>query len=337
MPQSATFDVGFESPECSGGQLVLEDEGTIRLGDQAINFVRVFPAVPAKMRVRGNASVAYYNTDAIQRHDIIQLSGTRAAIRTPRKWVDPCHTRAGLPPSPWSGLSTGGLGGGAGVSIEVLESFDAETGSAFIPALHFDADSNEIVADKDVYAILDVHYLAACNRYRVTRSGDAIKADAGVVAFYRGQFAETTLPSITPDYIDVYRVTSEYIADLNGQWEVPHNSTGWPEDNTYDDAPGADPLPDNGTYQELRRPHEVARMSDRGDLEFIKTLDKEANPLQPFDGGGGLGTYIRDFSFREQPAPDEESIFWDAWQNLDFDTLYNNTKARFPDIVRVTP
>jgi hypothetical protein len=328
MPQVTTFGVSYEDAECSGsGQLLLEDEGTIRLGRQAINFVRVFPAVPVKMRVRGNASIAYYDKQAISRHDLIQLSGTRASLRTPRKWIDPCHPASGLPASPWTGYSTAGLGAGAGVSLQVLEAWDAETGGADIPDIHFDDDTNEIVSDQDVYAICEAKYLAGCNRYRVVRSGDAVNSDVAVVAFYRGRFAETTIGAASNlDRVPVYYVTSDYVADENGQWEVPDD---WDEENTYADAPAAEPLPDNGSYQQLRRIHEACYLTYRGQTIIELLLGQSENPLQPFESG--LGDYDRDFTFRQHPAPDpdRQPDFYKHWQYLDFDELFASAANRF--------
>lgn len=335
MPRTASHTVNYEDPQCAGGSLLLEDEGTLRLGRSTINIVRVFPGVPAKVDTSGQSSVTYEGKASIERRDLLSIGGgTRTGLSTPRRWRDPCYRGSGLIAPLWSGYT--GLSSGSGVTISTLWAIDAKTGSSTVPGMHYDEDTNEIVADRDVYANLRAKYHAGCNRYAVHRSGDNAKAEVTVTAFFRGAFASLTLPGILGlDRIPVYYITSDYVADSEGSWEVPRN---WPDDNTYPELPSADPLPDNSSYQQMHRVHEEATIDDLGGMRITERLRYNSNYLMPFDDAPLTPTpygYDRVFTFRSQSAPDEQSIFRDAWDRIDFDDLFASATQRFPGLILV--
>lgn len=327
MPRSASYSVDFSKRECSGsGSLLLENVATLRYGSKrAINLVNLYPGIAARLDALGAATITYVGPVAVEKSEILTISGgTRAGLSVPRRWVDPCGG-GGLPSSPWSGHSTLGAGGGA--NIQTVWAVDAESGSNTTPGMSFDSETNEIVADSEVYGSFRVSYTAGAHRYSIGRSGDAAYREETLHAFYRGAFAQLSLPGLRGlDYIAVYYVTSDYVADSNGSWELPDD---WPDDNTYADAPGADPLPDDSSYQQLRRNHEIAIINELGDLQ-IEQYTVEV--LQPFVT---LGDYRRAYAFRQQPSPDMSSPYYEAWQEIDFTDLFNSASQRFEGLVPV--
>lgn len=100
-----------------------------------------------------------------------------------------------------------------------------------------------------------------------------------ILAFHEGATATHTVSFgvvQSDSFREAYRVTSEYIADSEGQWEVPPN---WPEDNEYpfDNEEG----PDVDSYQQLERTHEIMTVR----LDSSTFIDRQwVTHEQPYSG-----------------------------------------------------
>lgn len=143
-----------------------------------------------------------------------------------------------------------------------------------------------------------------------------------ILAFYEGASAthEVSYGSVeVNDYMEAYKVTSEYIADKDGQWELPPN---WPTDNEYpaDNEEG----PNLKAFQKLKRTHEILTVSYSG----VTSLDRQhVTWLKPYTNSNL--SYDPVYSYQKGTARDGfESVFLD----LNWSSIESSVQSRYPGI-----
>lgn len=298
--------------------LVLQHAASLRTGHSgAIDRFRLFPPVAATFSASVGAVTVDPQEGAEPVVELVQFSGTRrAGLRYPRGW----NVRsAWLPVSP----SQPGFSGGANVSIEVVSGFD-ENGRPIVPGVAYDGETNELVADVAFRGMVRATYSAPFRPISLYRGADNAIRSGNLTAMYQGAIAEASFGAISlPQPIPVYSVVSEYVADENGAWEVP---PGWPDDATYPDT-APEPLPNKDSYQQLERVHESAYLDYDGTLRIEQYI---VHHEQPYEDSGA--TYAPQYRLDEAAAPDEGSLWEDAWAELDLDDLRAEVSARYPGI-----
>ena len=188
------------------------------------------------------------------------------------------------------------------VSSEAFGDQLDEQGRPTSVTLYADPDTKKLRASKPCYASFLVKYNTSYRQYyyvypdpdgaygNYTQLASfyegGVQFLGKILAFYEGATASLKVEQLQFDqsgqqpgsYRELYRVTSEYVADSDGAWEVP---PGWPGENTYGTGEEG---PDNSSYQQLQRVHEIGYMDDRGrvDIRPFTVLIE-----QPYGGSSG--------------------------------------------------
>ena len=294
-------------------RLLLGSSGTRRVGDDQVeSWFLLFPAVPAQL-LPSSGYLSYFADEVWETDEILQVDGTSASLYYPRHWVDSDGRMTYVSPGT--------------VVIEEVAEVGSPTSSigAGSPYPTYDPLTNSIVTPDPVKKLYRVHYKAKYNIFAIRRQGSAVKRAGNLWAIYRGEATSSEIPRVEPSWMTAWTVSSDYVADENGAWELPDN---WPDENTYALYEELDPLPDQSSYQQLRRKHEVGQLSDYGELEVISY---DFPYLQPYDGEV-LPTWHPDYTYRRGTAPDADSDFYAHWSRLDWSSIEAGVRKRWPDV-----
>jgi hypothetical protein len=302
LSASVALTIQFSASASAEQALGLKHVHTLRLGpDGAIDVFMVIPAVSAALYPSiGSARLVPGEAQTFEQIDIVKFNNSRqASLKYPPHGLVACRVLTDLG-------NNLGIGGGGGVSVR------------------YDSDIGKVVASRAFTGLVEASYTVSYLQARVTRFGDAAKASGNLVAIYRNAMAEASFGGLQPvDPITVYSVVSEYVADEQGAWEVPPE---WPEDNTFPIRED-EPLPNQDSYQQLERVHENAFIDGAGLLTVERyTVRWE----EPYRSPGTL--YHPKYKFDPGIPPPEDSDWSDAWSSINWASIYNSVRQRYPDI-----
>jgi hypothetical protein len=293
-------------------RLLLGSSGTRRVGDEQVeSWFILFPAVPAQL-IPSAGHLSYYEVRTWETDEILQVDGTSASLYYPRHWVDSAGLMTYVSP-------------GTVVIEEVAEIGSPTASIGAMPFPTYDPLANAIVTPDPVKKLYRVHYKAKYIIFAIRREGSAVKRAGNLWAIYRGESASADIPRIEPNWMTAWTVSSDYVADESGAWELPDN---WPDENTYARYEEQEPLPDQSSYQQLRRRHEVGQLSDYGELEIISN---DFPYLQPYDNEV-LPTWHPDYEYRKGTAPEAGSDFYEHWERLDWASIEAGVRKRWEDV-----
>lgn len=277
---SASLPVGFDR-RADAPPLTLE----MHQGQYAeFGFVpiRLYPDVPAILRAtRGAAHFGELRAESVE--EIVEFSGGKtASLKRPNPNDDIAFESIGV-------------------------AFDAD-GNPVEPALHYDADAREAVADVPFHgaarAIYTANYRLIYYAYDAAFDpfSGAYTLSAGTVyAFYRNESAQIDVgieTEQTRQYVECYRVYSKMVLDPDGAWEMPPN---WPQDGDYPDLPQTEPRDPDNSFTDSR-PHRIAEVNKIGAIIWRWY---SVPRLQPYIG---MANYKPKFFIKFADAPDK------SWQ-----------------------
>ena len=224
--------------------------------------------------------------------------------------------------------------GGQNFSWQSLGATFAADGTPCDPQFHYDATTDEVVADQACYGGVTLSYQAPYQIYDYTAAGDPVLSGSTtgiflrygtVIAVYQGSTAQLDIAAPTnradQSKAELYRVTSQIVLDPKGAWECPPQ---WPtsSEHPYPDLPGASgPDADNSFTDE--RPHEIALIDTLGEL-WVYTY--WVSWLQPYVGSE---TYHPKYQLRKATIP---ATLKQVAQTVGWTDLNAQLRWRYPGI-----
>jgi hypothetical protein len=310
-----SLTIDFSPGNRSGGRhLELAHINTLRIGPtDAIEVFYLMPAVEATLYPSHGAATLQPTDASFEMSELLKFRSSKSAsLKYPPGWVPPDYEPGD------------GLGDGFGVSLQLVTAADEE-GAPCSPDLHYDALSNSVVADMAFTGLVRVSYTVPYFLVYLSRDQYQVKRKGNLIALYQGAMAEASFGEVRPKHpITVYSVVSEYLADQQGAWEVPPD---WPDSNKYPGVRETDPLPDDTAYQQLERVHENAFLDPDGDLRIERYTVHWEEPYQ-----GPLEDYHPVYKFDPGRTPPPGSDWEQAWKSINWESLYEAVRARYPGI-----
>ena len=212
----------------------------------------------------------------------------------------------------------------------------------FVPQFRFDPIENSIVIEGGIecWGAITVEYSTEYSVYVYRAKYDSVATVQGVFTgneevgtiFSRIGLAMTTLdmPPVqawgrTPK-VEIYRVTSEYIATPKGEMEMPPN---FPENRVHDNGFEV-PSKNNCIIQ--GRTHEIVSL---GGVEY----SSYPSLFPPYNGANVFWRPKYKFTKASPPQGYSERkthnhLTWEdrQWEELDWDAIKSGVRDRFPDI-----
>ena len=197
------------------------------------------------------------------------------------------------------------------ITIEVIYAV-GWGGLSVSPSLHFSMERQKLIADIPFDGAVFVKYKTSYFFFDYypeisILTGGGVQANWGrIFAYYNTTKAQLSFPSFQfeqRNQFEICAVTSEYVANEDGQWEKPDD---WPDNPSYSDGSEA---PDAEGSQLLERQHRVWFIIPDGSVRWS---DFNRSTLRPFSAHS---SYQPVYSFRINSPPTE------AWAKKAFNRV----------------